>query len=147
MLNILANTKKIEERQLDHLLQVAFDLQAISRHDLALKVFESAGTFARTVRQRRELLFWMGESQISMGHYAHGADLFLQSAGVSGQQLDLWGQSARFRAADALVHAGLLEDAFNVYGSLLIESVDEKRKLQLRQKLQSVNLLQSVSSE
>jgi len=147
LLNILSKANKLEEQQLDQLLQVVFDLQAINRHDLAIKIFEAAAHFAKTVRQKRELLFWMGESQISMGRYAHGADLFLQSAGVGGQKLDLWGQSARFRAADALVQAGLLGDAFNVYGSLLAESADEKRQLQLRQKLQSVNLLQAINSE
>ena len=89
----------------------------------------------------------MGESQIGEGRFAQGADLFLQSSEVAGQQLDLWGQSARFRAAEALVEAGLLQDAFNVYRSLLKESSDENRQLQLRQKLQNLNLLEAVRSE
>ena len=147
LLQVLKDTDEVEEQELDRLLQVAFDLQAISRDDLALKVFEAAGPFARTVRQRRELLFWMGESQIGEGRFAQGADLFLQSSEVAGQQLDLWGQSARFRAAEALVDAGLLQDAFNVYRSLLKESSNENRQLQLRQKLQNLNLLEAVRSE
>ena len=107
LLRVLGDTNEVEEQELDRLLQVVFDLQAISRDDLALKVFEAAGPFAQTVRQRRELLFWMGESQIGEGRFAQGADLFLQSSEVAGQQLDLWGQSARFRAAEALVDARL----------------------------------------
>jgi hypothetical protein len=147
LLRALEDAAEIEEQELDRLLQVAFDLQAISRDDLALRVFEAAGPFAHTVRQRRELLFWMGESQIGEGRYAQGADLFLQSSEVADQQLDLWGQSARFRAAEALVDAGLLQDAFNVYRSLLKESSDQNRQLQLRQKLQNLNLLEAVRSE
>jgi hypothetical protein len=144
LLQILKNADEVEEQELDRLLQVAFDLQAISRDDLALKVFEAAGPFVQTVRQRRELLFWMGESQIAEGRFAQGADLFLQSSEVAGQQLDLWGQSARFRAAEALVDAGLFQDAFNVYRSLLNESSDKNRQLQLRQKLQKLNLLEAI---
>ena len=147
MLRVLENAGELKEQELDRLLQVAFDLQAISRDDLALKVFKAAGPFVHTVRQRRELLFWMGESQIGEGRFAQGADLFLQSSEVAGQKLDLWGQSARFRAAEALVDAGLLQDAFNMYRSLLVESSDENRQLQLRQKLQNLNLLQAVWSE
>jgi tetratricopeptide (TPR) repeat protein len=147
LLRILEDADEVEEQELDRLLQVAFDLQAISRDDLALKVFQAAGPFAHTVRQRRELLFWMGESQIGEGRYAQGADLFLQSSEVAAQQLDLWGQSARIRAAEALVDAGLFQDAFNVYRSLLKESSDENRQLQLRQKLQNLNLLEAVRSE
>lgn len=147
LLRVLEDADELKEQELDRLLQVAFDLQAISRDDLALKVFEAAGPFAYTVRQRRELLFWMGESQIGVGQFAQGADLFLQSSEVAGKQLDLWGQSARFRAAEALVDAGLLQDAFNVYRLLLKESSDENRQLQLRQKLQNLNLLEAVRSE
>jgi len=46
-----------------------------------------------------------------------------------------------------LVDAGLLQDAFNVYRSLLKESSNENRQLQLRQKLQNLNLLEAVRSE
>jgi hypothetical protein len=147
LLRVLEDIDIVQEQELDRLLQVAFDLQAISRHDLALKVFEASGPFSQTVRQRRELLFWMGESQIGESRFAEGADLFLQSSEVAGQQQDLWGQSARFRAAEALVEAGLLQDAFNVYRALLNESSDENRRLQLRQKLQNLNLLEAVWSE
>jgi hypothetical protein len=144
LLSILGDAEDLDEKQLDQLLQVAFDLQSISRHDLALEVFRGAGQFTRTLRQRRELLFWMGESQIGQQRYAQGADLFLQSAEEGGQQGDLWGQSARFRAAEALVDAGLFEDAFNVYQSLLLESQDKNRQFQLSQKLQEINLRQAI---
>jgi hypothetical protein len=147
LLKMLGIADELEGEQLDRLLQVAFDLQAISRHDLALTVFRVAGPFTSTIRQRRELLFWMGESQMGQRRYAQAADLFLQSSEVGGQQLDLWGQSARFRAADALVDVGLLKDAFNIYRSLLDESTDEHRQLQLRQKLQEINLLEAIRLE
>lgn len=147
LLKLLGEANEPREQELDQLLQVVFDLQAISRDDLALKVFEAAGPFAHTVRQRRELLFWMGESQIGQDRFAQGADLLLQSAEVGGQELDLWGQSARFRAAEALVEAGFFQDAFNVYRSLLKESANENNQLQLRQKLQNLNLMEAVRLE
>jgi len=144
LLSILGDAEDLDEKQLDQLLQVVFDLQTISRHDLALEVFQEVGQFTRTLRQRRELLFWMGESQIGQQRYAQGADLFLQSAEEGSQQGDLWGQSARFRAAEALVDARLFEDAFNIYQILLLESQDKNRQFQLRQKLQEINLRRAV---
>ena len=147
LLDILHQSEEITEEELDQLLQVAFDLQSISHHDLALAVFKAASRHTYTVRQRREMFFWMGESQIGKGQFARGADLLLQSAEFGHHHLDLWGQSARFRAAEAMVNAGLLRDARDIYRSLLHESSDEKRRMQLRQKLQNLRLLETVQIE
>ena len=105
-------------------------------HFLHIRDLEPSGCFWN--------LTFPGESQIGQKKYAQGADLFLQSADVGRQGGDLWGQSARFRAAEALVDAGLFNDAINIYESLFNESQDKNRKLQLSQKLQELNLRKAI---
>tara|TARA_Y100001960_G_scaffold330667_1_gene425326 strand:+ start:1992 stop:3938 length:1947 start_codon:yes stop_codon:yes gene_type:complete len=144
LLNILERHDQLQEAQLDQYLQVVFDLQTIERHDLAMTLFKSVEPFTNSLRQKRELLFWMGESQIGQQKFAQAADLFLQSSEIGNQNSDLWGQSARFRAAEALVDASLFNDAFNIYQTLLEESQDQTRRFQLQQKLQKINLQRAV---
>ena len=86
----------------------------------------------------------MGESHIGQQKFSQAADLFLQSSEIGDQSSDLWGQSARFRAAEALVDAGLFDDAYNIYQNLLDESQDQTRRFQLQQKLQQINLRRAI---
>ena len=86
----------------------------------------------------------MGESHIGQQKFSQAADLFLQSSEIGDQSSDLWGQSARFRAAEALADAGLFDDAYNIYQNLLDESQDQTRRFQLQQKLQQINLRRAI---
>ena len=54
---------------------------------------------------------------------------------------DLWGQSARYRAGEALAKAGLLGDARRVYESLLAITSDPARQSVLRTRLQQLWVL------
>ena len=127
-------------------MQVAFDLQIIDRHDLALELFQAVAAHGLTAGQRRELLFWMAESQAGEGHAAKAAELYLRSAKGQGQgqDHDSWGLSARFQAADAMTEGGFYEDARMTYSGLLRVTQNEKRRLQIRQRLQQLKLLQAV---
>ena len=58
--------------------------------------------------------------------------------------MDQWAQTARYRAAKALVEAGLVQDARNIYGSLLRSTRDAGRKAVLENELQRLHLLSPV---
>ena len=136
--------KGIDSEQLDRVMQVAFDLQIIDRHDLALELFEAVAAHDLTAGQRRELLFWMAESHAGEGHAAKAAELYLRSAEGQGQDHDSWGLSARFQAANAMTEGGFYDDARMTYSGLLRVTENEKRRLQIRQRLQQLKLLQAV---
>ena len=136
--------KEIDSEQLDRVMQVAFDLQIIDRHDLALELFEAVAAHDLTAGQRRELLFWMAESHADEGHAAKAAELYLRSAEGQGQEHDSWGLSARFQAANAMTEGGFYDDARMTYLGLLRVTENEKRRLQIRQRLQQLKLLQAV---
>jgi len=56
---------------------------------------------------------------------------------------DLWAQSARFKASDALLKARLYDDAQHAYTELLRITSSDSRKRLIRQKLQNLRLLRS----
>jgi tetratricopeptide (TPR) repeat protein len=136
--------KEIDSEPLDRVMQVAFDLQVIDRHDLALELFEALAAHDLTAGQRRELLFWMAESHAGEGHAAKAAELYLRSAEGQGQDHDSWGLSARFQAANAMTEGGFYDDARMTYSRLLRVTENEKRRLQIGQRLQQLKLLQAV---
>ncbi|HIG12980.1 MAG TPA: hypothetical protein EYQ32_00755 [Gammaproteobacteria bacterium] len=136
--------KEFDSESLDRVMQIAFDLQIIDRHDLALELFEALAAHDLTAGQRRELLFWMAESQAGEGHAAKAAELYLRSAKGQGQEHDSWGLSARFQAANAMTEGGFYDDARMTYSRLLRVTENEKRRLQIGQRLQQLKLLQAV---
>ena len=144
LVNHLRLKKDIDSEQLDRVMQVAFDLQIIDRHDLALELFEAVAAHDLTAEQRRELLFWMAESHAGEGHAAKAAELYLRSAEGQGQDHDSWGLSARFQAANAMTEGGFYGDARMTYSRLLRVTENEKRRLQIGQRLQQLKLLQAV---
>ena len=53
---------------------------------------------------KRELYYWKAESNFEIERYGQSAVLYFKSARtVDPDMIDLWAQSARFKAADALV--------------------------------------------
>ena len=129
------------------LLQVLFDLQAVGRHDDALALFKIAYDRADSDKMRREILFWMADSQNAMKHYSAAAELYLRSAtfaGASGE--DPWGHTSRFYAAEALGRAGLIDDARRVYQKLMEASTDPRRRTQIERQMQQLWLTEKPTS-
>jgi tetratricopeptide (TPR) repeat protein len=120
-------------------LQVVFDLQTAGRHDQALALLESLYYLVGLPRSQREILYWMAESRSALGQHAEAAELYLRSATFAGGNGgDLWGQSARFHAAEALGRAGLTQDARGVYQELLKFSDDPKQRALLQRSIQQL---------
>ena len=59
---------------------------------------------------------------------------------------DLWAQSARFKAAKALMLAGIYVDAKKVFSDLLIITASDSRKAIINQNLQKIRLLSSAEN-
>ncbi len=144
---ILRDQKALDVDLTGRLLQVLFDLQALDRHTDALRLLEAVYARADNDRLRRELLFWMADSQNALKHYATAAELYLRSAtfaGASGE--DPWGHTARLHAAETLGRAGLIDDARRVYLKLLESTPDPRQRAQIERQIQQLWTLQKNAS-
>ncbi|MFC1589160.1 hypothetical protein ACFL3P_02700 [Pseudomonadota bacterium] len=143
--NTLSSAEQLTASQLDHFLQVIFDLQAVHRHQQVLILLDSLKPEWMNENLHRELFFWKAESYLSLEQYDRAAWLYLKSAQLADQaEAHLWAQSARFKAAGALVKATLYDDAQEIYASLLQVTASESRKSAIRQELQQIRLLRSA---
>lgn len=127
---------------IDRVLQVVFDLQTIERHRAALRFFEAVmGREATPAGQKREILFWMGDSWKGLDEPVEAARHYLLSAGYEDPfAMDQWAQTARFRAAEQLAEAGLAADARRIYQKLLNATREPARQSVLRNRIQRLTL-------
>lgn len=141
--SLLVKRKTLEEDFVGPYLQVLFDLQNIERHQEALYLLEQVFTRIQNERTRREILFWMADSKRALGYHQEAAELYLRSA-IYQETLggDMWGQSARFHAAQTLTDAGLIEDARQVYRRLWQQSDDAKQRALIERETQQLWLRQ-----
>lgn len=136
---ILDGKKTLTPDFADRYLQVLFDLQAVGQHAQAYILLESLFSLVEDPRQRREILFWMADSEKAMGQHQEAGELYLRSATFGARQGgDPWGQAARFHAAKALGKAGLVSDARDVYGKLLVHTVDQRRRALIQRNMQQL---------
>ncbi|MGR3913220.1 MAG: hypothetical protein OD918_01630, partial [Gammaproteobacteria bacterium] len=137
--------ERLTPKQTDAVLQPVFDLQTVGRHDLALSLLRQIETRAPAGKYPRELAYWIAESHAGQGQHRRAAGLFLHSAMQKSGGLDRWGEAARFRAAEALMHAKLFGDARSLLEGMLARTAEPARGDAIRQKLQQLWLLQSSS--
>ncbi|UCB55691.1 MAG: hypothetical protein JSW45_03955 [Thiotrichales bacterium] len=143
----LQNITELNTDMVDRYLQVVFDLQTINRHEQALVLFDLLPLVAFDDKLKREIYFWKAESNYEIGHFDRAALLYMKSAKTGDATMtDLWAQSARFKASDALVKARLYDDAEYAYSELLRITSSDSRKRLIRQKLQNIQLLRSSES-
>ena len=141
MRNILSGSGKLSRRQLDRLMQVIFDIQAIGRHRAAIELFDHMPVPQDDLQRRREILFWQADSWKALGHYQDAARYYLRSATLPGaKSMDPWAQTARYHAAEALVKAGLYDDAEAIYRHLLRVTRERSRRTVLASKLRQLRL-------
>ena len=97
---------------------------------------------------QREIFFWKAESLFALEDYAGAAWLYLRSAMMADQtESALWAQSARFKAAGALVKAGLYDDAQTMYTELLRFIASDSRKALIKQHIQQIRLLRNAEEK
>lgn len=91
------------------------------------------------------MLLWIGEAYESESDLQRAAEYYLRSAVYHSRGYDVWGQSARFRAAEAMAKAGLVEDARRIYFSLMEVSEDAQRKAILERRVQQLWIADAVA--
>ncbi len=134
-----------DKQKVDRLLQVVFDLQTLQYHQQALALFTVLLDKPLGQQQQRELLFWMADSLQKLEQYEQAAYLYLKSATLLDvTAMDPWAQTARYRAAKVLVEAGLLDDARQIYSSLLRATRDTSRKAVLQNEIQRLHLVSNA---
>ncbi|AOV17499.1 hypothetical protein BJI67_10885 [Acidihalobacter aeolianus] len=134
--HLIDGSKNIDKTQADRLMQVLFNLQSLKLNTQAIALFQALLPHLNDSQQRREVLFWEGESYQAMGHYREAARQYLDSATAGGQQsYDQWGQTARYNAAQVLAKGGLTGDARRILRDLLARTKAPGRVAFLKQKL------------
>ena len=145
--DLLCSISAFDEDFAERYLQVMFDLQRVGRHQEVLALLDSVFYLADTVRMQREILYWMAESRVALGEHAEAAELYLRSATYDNPYGgDMWGQSARFHAAESLAKAGLTADARDVYTGLLKFTEDPKRRVLLERNIQQLWLIEKKTT-
>lgn len=145
--DLLCDISAFDEDFAERYLQVMFDLQSAGRHQQAVTLLESVFYLVDTTRMQREILYWMAESKVALGEYTEAAELYLRSATFDNPYGgDMWGQSARFHAAESLAKAGLSADARDVYTGLLKFTEDPKRRVLLERNIQQLWLTEKKTT-
>ncbi len=143
-----AEKSTISRGELDRYIQVVFDFQTVQQHQQALRLFGLLDIDSLDDKLKREIYFWKAESHFSLQKYDRAAMFYLESAhAMAGANNDLWAQSARFKAAKALVLAEIYGDAEKVFSALLAVTASDSRKALIDQNLQKIRLLKTVNSE
>jgi len=137
--SVLKSRDKLPGPDADHFIQVLFALQAAGHDRQALALFRALLGKGMSTQQHRRILFWMGDSEKSLGHPLQAARDYLLSATLESRNaMDDWAQTARYHAARALARGGDLADAARVYRKLLAATSDPSRSALLRTALHRV---------
>ncbi len=141
---ILAGKQTLDDAFTERYIQVLFDLQAADQHAQAITLLEAVFQLVTNPRIQRESLYWMADSKVALGEYQQAAELYLRSAThqhpTGG---DMWGQTARYHAAEELGKAGLTQDARLVYQALLRHADDAKQRAVIERNIQQLWLIEN----
>jgi hypothetical protein len=145
---IFTEKATITRAELDRFIQVVFDFQTVQQHQRAINLFDLVSLENLDEKLKREIYFWKAESYFSLEKYDQAALFYLESArAVAGEEHDLWGQSARFKAGKALMLAKIYDDAKKVFSDLLIVTDSDSRKAIINQNLQQIRLLKTMNND
>lgn len=139
ILGLIRDVHRYDSDQLDRLVQVLFDLQAIGEHRVVIPMLEAIYAQIKDVQRRRELLYWIADSMRELKEYDEAARYYLKSATlVDSEAMDMWARSARFQAAEMLTLAGLPGDASKIYQQLLAVTKDPGQRKHLQRNIQQL---------
>ena len=137
--SLLADKDKISDAFAERYLQVVFDLQSAGQHIKAIALLDTLYARLDNPRTRREILYWIAESRAGLGQYQTAGELYLRSATFNHTNGgDMWGQTARYHAAEALGKAGLTQDARAVYQNLLKFTEDPRQRAVIERNIQQL---------
>jgi len=139
LLDQLVRSKvKLEEDLANRIMQLVFDLQSVGQYAQAYELLLSIQQRVDSKKQKRELHFWIADSLKGMEQYAQAAEFYIRSASSGGNNFDMWGQTSRYHAAEALALGGMLADARAMYQGLLQVITDPGRVISVERKIQDL---------
>lgn len=145
--SILAGKKKLDDAFAERYIQVLFDLQAAEHHTQAIALLEAVFQLATNPRIQRESIYWTADSKAALGEHQQAAELYLRSATYQHPTGgDMWGQTARYHAAEELGKAGLTQDARLVYQALLRHADDAKQRAVIERNIQQLWLIEKKAT-
>jgi hypothetical protein len=144
---VLDSDRKPDDAFAERFLQVIFDLQGAGRHIEAIALLETLMRRLDNPRTQREILYWIADSKGALGEHQQAAELYLRSATYRHPTGgDMWGQTARYHAAEALGRAGLTQDARLVYQALLKHTADAKQRAVIERNIQQLWLIENQAT-
>jgi len=144
---MLVDKKKLDDAFAERYIQVLFDLQAADQHTQAIALLESVFQLTTNARIQREILYWIADSRAALGEHQQAAELYLRSAVYQHPTGgDMWGQTARYHAAEELGKAGLSQDARLVYQALLRHTEDAKQRAVIERNIQQLWLIEKKAT-
>jgi hypothetical protein len=144
---MLTDKKKLDDVFAERYIQVLFDLQAAEQNTQAITLLESVFQLTSNARIQRESLYWMADSKAALGEHQQAAELYLRSASYQHPTGgDMWGQTARYHAAEELGKAGLTQDARLVYQALLRHADDAKQRAVIERNIQQLWLIEKKAT-
>jgi len=144
---ILAGKKNLDDAFAERFIQVLFDLQAAGQHTQVIALLETVFQLNKNPRIQRECLYWMADSKAALGEHQQAAELYLRSATYQHPTGgDMWGQTARYHAAEELGKAGLTQDARLVYQALLRHADDAKQRAVIERNIQQLWLIEKKAT-
>ena len=144
---ILADKKTLDDAFAERYIQVLFDLQAADQHTQAITLFKAVFKLVNNPRIQRESLYWTADSKAALGEHQQAAELYLRSATYQHPTGgDMWGQTARYHAAEELGKAGLTQDARLVYQALLRHADDAKQRAVIERNIQQLWLIEKKAT-
>ena len=139
LLDQLVKSKvSLEEDLANRIMQLVFDLQSVDQYEQAYDLLQIIQERVTSKNQKREIYFWMADSLKGMKQYAQAAESYIRSASSGENSYDMWGQTARYHAAEALALAGMLADARAMYEGLLQVITDPGRVISVERKIQDL---------
>ena len=144
---ILAGKKNLDDAFAERFIQVLFDLQAAEHHTQVIALLEAVFQLNKNPRIQRECLYWTADSKAALGEHQQAAELYLRSATYQHPTGgDMWGQTARYHAAEELGKAGLTQDARLVYQALLRHADDAKQRAVIERNIQQLWLIEKKAT-
>ena len=127
-----------EQKTIDRIMQVVFDLQESEQHEFAVSLFHSLYRHTSEIQARREILRWVADSYSAQDQSQDASELLIHSAKMGGNWNDSWGRSARLKAADELAVVGFYDDARIIYTELRDATLDPRIKHVINNRLRNL---------
>ena len=127
-----------EQKTIDRIMQVVFDLQESEQHEFAVSLFHSLYRHTSEIQARREILRWVADSYSAQDRSQDASELLIHSAKMGGNWNDSWGRSARLKAADELAVIGFYDDARIIYTELKDATLDPRSKNVINNRLRNL---------